>query len=114
MSKHDNTNRGALWARADGLKATGDRTPPVLSGVLDVDGVPHNVSLWFFEPEDDNETTVALRKAIIALTKEAGGKLKLNEKTGGRPVAKLTIQPRESGAKPKSRKSSLDDLSSQF
>lgn len=95
--QYDNTNRGAMWARPDGLKAApgADRTPPVVSGVLDVEGEAYSISLWLANSETSAD--VEIRRAIVALTKAVGGKLADGQKTGGAPIFKVSINKRDGG-----------------
>lgn len=90
----NNNMRGALWARADGIQAEGDRTPPVASGVCEIDGEKFSVSLWF-STSDDDDLNYDLKKALVDLTEEMGGDLRSDGATGGKPVIRLSFQRRD-------------------
>ena len=96
----DYTNRASLWTRADGAKAPlgDDRIPPLFSGVLDVDGEKFQLSAWQGVPRDltdeAKQAIMDFRKAVVALSRELGSDFS-QERPGGSPILKLSIQKRE-------------------
>lgn len=99
--ERNNTNRGACWVNGAGLKAdaTAKKTKPVFTGVLDVDGVTHNISIWLYGADSERvegaeEINHDIRAALVALTRAAGGEPKMEGKTGGAPVLKISISKR--------------------
>jgi hypothetical protein len=51
--KYDNTNRGSIWDNRS--KKREGKKDPDFSGVLNVGGQDHNISLWINERSGDNQ-----------------------------------------------------------
>ena len=95
-------NKASLWVRKDGLEADvqGDRTPPLLSGKINVNGQDYQLSAWAGVPRNASAEQVAVvnefRVAALKLAQVLGSDFK-QDKPGGSPVLKLTVSQRYQG-----------------